>query len=63
MQQTLSLLTIYQVPSLTKQSKQIDTRGISTITIIIATITIYYFRGKDLSEVKDVCPTRSCKLL
>ena len=32
MQQTLSLLTIYQVPSLTKQNKQIDARGISQIT-------------------------------
>ena len=32
MQQTLSLLTIYQVPLLTKQNKQIEARGISQIT-------------------------------
>ena len=38
MQQTLSLLTIYQVPSLTKQSKQIDTRGISKKKEIIALV-------------------------
>ena len=54
MQQTLSLLTIYQVPSLTKQSKQIDTRGISTITIIIATITPEFpIMQMNLDEVSE----------